>query len=100
MNLKRVSILPAIISLLVMATFVFATPAWSKPNIKKQPLKDSSEKSVLDRDEKKSEGKGKTKVRKKVVKKAALGAAAGAAVGVARKKSTSGLKESVKDVAK
>jgi len=98
MNTKNIVGIPLLISSLILLSFLLAIPAWSAPGGKKLDLKDSSEKSVLDRDDKKIEGKGKSKAKKKVLKKAGTAAA----VGVTTKKVSSGLKGTagLKDVVK
>ncbi len=100
MNKKKIFLTSTIISLGMVVTFLFATPAWSKRGGKKLDIKDSTENSLLNRDGQKGEEKSKNKVKKKLVKKVGIGAATGAAVGVATKKVTSRLKDTGKDIAK
>ncbi len=95
MNTKEKATIFSIISCFMIAAFLFVTPAWSVPGKKKDNIKNPTEDSLLDLDDKKGEGKSKNKMKKKIVKKAGTAAA----VGVATKKVSSGIKGTVKNVA-
>ncbi len=95
MTKKILSTICSISTLILLAGFTTAPPAWSAPGDKKPSVQKPADKGSKELGERKDGDKGKKSVKKKLVKKAGTAAVAGVAI----TKVKTGAKDAVKKVA-